>query len=46
MTQEEPNVYIKCKLCRNIYNEVDECIAHFIKAHKFDIFELVFLNQK
>lgn len=46
MTKEEPNTLIKCKLCRNLYNEVDECIKHFIIAHKFDIFEQVFLNLK
>ena len=46
MTKEEPNTLIKCKLCQNVYNEEKDCIEHYIVAHRFDIWEFVFLIQK
>lgn len=45
MTAEEPNTFIKCQKCGNAYNEEKKCIEHFVVAHRFEIWEFVFLRD-
>ena len=45
MTKEEPNSFIKCSKCQNIYDEEKGCIEHFIVAHRFEMWEYVFLTK-